>query len=138
MLSITGAIVIYAVLWFMCLFVILPIRLKTQGDLGEVAPGTPASAPEAPALKKRFAITTIVATALWGLIIAVMLTGVLSLDDLPVWQLPDHSGAAAELSGGQAGGGFTTWKPPPARGALKCPPPAACWTPRIQQEGVSP
>ena len=96
MLSITGAIVIYAVLWFMCLFIILPIRMTTQGDLGEVAPGTPASAPERPALKKRFLITTLVATALWALTVGALLSGAVSLDDLPVWHLPDHSAPAGE------------------------------------------
>lgn len=90
MLSITGAIVIYAVLWFMVLFIILPIRMKSQQDHGEVVPGTPASAPEAPAMKKRFAITTVIATVLWGIIIAVMLSGAVTLDDYPLWHLPEY------------------------------------------------
>ena len=44
-MSIVSAIVLYAVLWFLTLFVVLPIRLETQGDRGEIVPGTHAGAP---------------------------------------------------------------------------------------------
>ena len=43
-MTLTGAIVLFAVIWFLSLLVALPIGLNTQGDLGEVEPGTPASA----------------------------------------------------------------------------------------------
>ena len=39
------AIVLYLVIWFMVLFIVLPIRLETQGERGEVEPGTPEGAP---------------------------------------------------------------------------------------------
>ncbi|MGG7567621.1 DUF1467 family protein [Rhodovulum sp. DZ06] len=94
MISITGAIVVYAVVWFMTLFIILPIRMKSQADVGEVVPGTPASAPEAPALKKRFIITTIITTVLWVAIMAIILSGAVSLDDWPLWQLPNRNAPA--------------------------------------------
>ncbi len=37
-MGITSALVLFAVIWFLVLFIVLPIRLKTQGDLGEIAP----------------------------------------------------------------------------------------------------
>ena len=35
-MGITSAIVLFAVVWFMTLFIVLPLRLETQGDAGEV------------------------------------------------------------------------------------------------------
>ena len=50
-MTITGAIVLYAVCWFMTLFVVLPIGVQSQEEAGDVVPGTPASAPTAPMLR---------------------------------------------------------------------------------------
>ena len=50
-MGIMSALVLFAVIWFMVLFVTLPIRLKTQGDVGEIVPGTQAGAPVDPQLK---------------------------------------------------------------------------------------
>ena len=44
-MSIVSAIVLFAVIWFMVLFIVLPIRLETQGDVGEHVPGTHAGSP---------------------------------------------------------------------------------------------
>ncbi len=81
-MNISAAIVLYAVVWFMTLFVILPLRLTTQDEAGNVVPGTPASAPENPRIKRRMIIVTIVATVVWALICAVIVSGVLSLENL--------------------------------------------------------
>jgi len=80
-MAITSAFVLYAVVWSMTFFVALPIRIKTQGDMGEVVPGTHSSSPEHHHLKKKAIITTIVATILWALISAVILSGVISISD---------------------------------------------------------
>jgi len=84
-MTITAAIVVYAVLWFLTLFVILPIRVRTQGEAGEVTPGTPASAWADPRLRRKFLWTTAIATLLWAAIIATILWGGLTLDDLDLW-----------------------------------------------------
>ena len=42
-MNLTGGIVLYAVLWFLVLFVLLPFGQQSQADAGEVTPGTPAS-----------------------------------------------------------------------------------------------
>lgn len=47
-MSVASSLVLFAVIWFMALFDVLPLRLKTQGDVGKVAPGTPAGARVAP------------------------------------------------------------------------------------------
>ncbi|MEO1240089.1 MAG: DUF1467 family protein, partial [Pseudomonadota bacterium] len=40
-----SSIVLYAVIWFLVLFVVLTLRLDTQGDRCEIVRGTQAGAP---------------------------------------------------------------------------------------------
>ena len=58
-MGITSALVLFAVIWFLVFLVVIPIRLETQGDVGEVEPGTHAGAPANPNLKKKAWITTV-------------------------------------------------------------------------------
>ena len=82
MMGPTSAIVLFAVTWFMVFFVVLPLRLKTQGEVGEVVPGTHASAPADPQLKKKAIITTIIAVILWCIFTTIIFSRVISLRDL--------------------------------------------------------
>ena len=81
-MGITSAIVLYAVLWFLTLLCVLPIRLETQGDTGEIVPGTHAGSPTDPQLKKRFLITSLIAFGLWVVIGGIIISGVISIRDL--------------------------------------------------------
>ncbi|WP_137701532.1 DUF1467 family protein [Marimonas lutisalis] len=81
-MGITSALVLYAVLWFITLLVIIPIRLKTQGDVGEIVPGTQAGAPHEHNLKKKALITTVVAAVLWAIIAGIIITGTITVRDL--------------------------------------------------------
>ncbi len=81
-MSITSALVLFAVIWFMTFLVILPIRIKTQGDLGDIVPGTHAGAPEHHYLRKKAWITTGISVVLWAIIAAIILSGVVDMNDL--------------------------------------------------------
>ncbi|MEM9853823.1 MAG: DUF1467 family protein [Pseudomonadota bacterium] len=81
-MGVTSAIVLYAVIWFLTLLCVLPVRLETQGDRGEIVPGTHAGSPENPQLKKRFLITTGIAFVLWAIIAGVIFSGVISIRDI--------------------------------------------------------
>ncbi|MDX1780927.1 MAG: DUF1467 family protein [Thalassovita sp.] len=78
----TSALVLFAVIWFMTFFIVLPLRLKTQGDVGEVVPGTHAGAPHEHNLKKKALITTAIAVVLWCIIAGVILSGLITVRDL--------------------------------------------------------
>ena len=80
-MGITSAIVLFAVIWFLTLFVVLPLGLQTQGDLGKVEPGTHAGSPENPQMKKRFLVTTAVALLLWAIVAGSIIGGVFSVRD---------------------------------------------------------
>ena len=81
-MNLTGGIVLFAVIWFMVFFVVLPIRFRSQEEAGSVVPGTPASAPDDPRLGRKAWITTLVAVPLWAGIAAVILSGAVSIQDL--------------------------------------------------------
>jgi predicted secreted protein len=80
-MGITSAIVLFVIIWFLTLFVVLPLRLQTQGDLGSIEPGTHAGSPENPQMKKRFMVTTAVALVLWAILAGSIIGGVFSVRD---------------------------------------------------------
>ena len=80
-MSITAALVLFSVTWFMVFFVVLPLRLTTQGDAGEVTPGTPAGAPAGMVVRRKARLTTIIATVIWAALSAVILSGVITVRD---------------------------------------------------------
>jgi predicted secreted protein len=81
-MAITSALVLYAVLWFLTLLIVIPIRLKTQGDVGQIVHGTHAGAPHEPQMKKRILITSAVAFVLWAIIAYVISSGMLTVRDI--------------------------------------------------------
>lgn len=80
-MNITSAIVLFAVIWFMVLFIVLPLRMRTQGDSGNVVRGTPSSAPENPDLRRKVKIVTLVSLVLWLVAAGVILSGVVTVED---------------------------------------------------------
>lgn len=85
-MSPVSALVLLAVVWFMTLFVVLPLRLKTQGDVGERVDGTPAGAPATGfSMKKKFRLTTLVAVPIWLVITLVILYGGITVEDIDMF-----------------------------------------------------
>lgn len=81
-MNLTGGIVLYAVLWFLVLFVLLPIGQRSQADVGEVTPGTPAGAPYNPPIKKKVLWGTLITTVIWGVIAWLILGGIITRADV--------------------------------------------------------
>ncbi len=86
-MSISAALVLFAVIWFMCLFVMLPLRIRTQGESGRVVRGTPSSAPTNPQLKVKLKWTTLAAVVFWLPIAACISTGIVSIADIDIFGL---------------------------------------------------
>ena len=84
-MGITSALVLFAVIWFMTFLIVIPIRLQTQGDVGEIVPGTHAGSPEHHNLKKKAWITTAVSAVLWCIIAGTIISGVISVRDLDMF-----------------------------------------------------
>lgn len=81
-MGITSALVLFAVIWFMVFFVVLPLRNVSQGDTGEILPGTHASAPADPQLRRKVRLTTIWAFGLWVVIAGTILSGLITVRDI--------------------------------------------------------
>ena len=84
-MTITGAIVLFSVTWFMVFFCVLPIRFTSQDEAGVVVPGTPKSAPVGDVVGRKAWITTLVAVPVWAAICAVIVWGGIGIDDLDVF-----------------------------------------------------
>ncbi len=76
-----AGVVLYLVIWFMCLFVILPLRITSQTEDGDVVPGTPASAPIDPMLKKKAIWITVLATVVFIPIALIIINGWIKVED---------------------------------------------------------
>lgn len=81
-MNLTGGIVLFAVIWFMVFFCVLPVRFQSQAEAGSIVPGTPPSAPSDPQLKRKAKITTAITVVLWGICAWVLLTGMFTIRDI--------------------------------------------------------
>ncbi|NRB00008.1 MAG: DUF1467 family protein [Rhodobacteraceae bacterium] len=81
-MGVVSGLVLFAVIWFLVLFVILPIRLETQGDRGEIVPGTMLGSPAEINMRRKAWITTLVSAVIWVIVAAIILSGVISVEDL--------------------------------------------------------
>lgn len=84
-MSITAALVLFAVVWFMVFFIVLPLNLTTQGDAGSVVPGTPPAAPAGFVVARKARLTTLIAIVVWAVLALVILSGWISVRDLDIF-----------------------------------------------------
>ncbi|MCC7253869.1 DUF1467 family protein [Hyphomicrobium sp.] len=89
-MSLSLGIALYLMIWFMTLFAVLPFGVKTQGEVGDVVEGTPASAPAAPRLMRVALVNTLVASVAF-----VIVWATLEYDWLGLYIPPENSAPAA-------------------------------------------
>lgn len=65
------AVATFFCLWFITLFTVLPFFARTQGEAGDVVPGTPESAPHRINLLRVFIVNTALTSAVFAVIYAV-------------------------------------------------------------------
>lgn len=81
-MSVTSAFVLFAVIWFLTFLIVIPFRIKTQGDLGVVLKGTQAGAPEVHDLRRKAIITTGLSMILWLLITILIVFEIVTIEDI--------------------------------------------------------
>jgi predicted secreted protein len=75
---------IYFIIWWVVLFAMLPIGVRTAEEEGEKAsPGTAESAPQTPNLLPKMVATTVVSTIIFAGLYAIIVHHVITLDDIP-------------------------------------------------------
>jgi predicted secreted protein len=79
-MSVMSALALYGVLWFLTMFIVLPIRLKTQGENGDIVPGTHASAPSEVHMWAKAKLVTLISAVIFGIVAAIIYSEVITLD----------------------------------------------------------
>jgi predicted secreted protein len=87
-MSLTFAIAIYFIVWWITLFAVLPFNVRTQDEAGAIVPGTPESAPAEPKLLRIIVTNTIVATLVFAVVWSII---VYEWVDLDLFQLKSSS-----------------------------------------------
>jgi len=82
-MSLAFAIAIYVVIWWVVLFAMLPIGVRTQAEEGDIAPGTAESAPHLPRLLPKMVATTVVASIVFAIVYAIVAHKIVTLDEIP-------------------------------------------------------
>ena len=82
-MTLAFGVAIYFVIWWIVLFAMLPIGVRTQEEDGNVSPGTVESAPSLPRLLPKMLATTVIATLIFAVVYAVLVHRIFTLDDIP-------------------------------------------------------
>ncbi|MFM8748181.1 MAG: DUF1467 family protein [Aestuariivirga sp.] len=91
-MSWASGIAIYFIVWWVCLFIVLPFGVKNAAEAGEaVEPGNEQGAPVAPMLWRKIIATTLLACAVFALIWAQASYKWIGFEDIPFLnQMPGH------------------------------------------------
>jgi predicted secreted protein len=81
-MSITTAIAIFFVMWWLTLFVVLPWGVRSQHESGEISPGTEPGAPILPRIAAKLIWTTLVTAILFALLYVVYVYRLITFADL--------------------------------------------------------
>ncbi|MEQ9144661.1 MAG: DUF1467 family protein [Parvibaculaceae bacterium] len=82
-MSLAAALAIYAIIWWLTLFVVLPFGVKTHEEAGSVDAGTAPSAPVRPQIVRKALITTVLSAVIFATVYwSITLSG-MGLDDIP-------------------------------------------------------
>jgi predicted secreted protein len=80
--SISTALAIYFVLWWVVLFVTLPFGVRSQHEAGEGAPGTDPGAPVASQMGRKLIWTTLISAVIFGIAMLAYDAGYLNIERL--------------------------------------------------------
>jgi predicted secreted protein len=76
-MNLFSAFVVWLIIWWLTLFIILPIGVRGQAEEGDVVEGTEPGAPHKLDIKKKFIQTTIIGTILWALTCGLIISGII-------------------------------------------------------------
>ncbi len=84
----TSALAIYFIIWFFCLFLVLPFHARRAGDDAPLVPGQADSAPTHFAFKRVAAQVSVVAAVLFALYYANYVGGWITVEDINLFGRP--------------------------------------------------
>lgn len=77
-----SAFVVFLLLWWVTLFAVLPMGVRGQAEENDIVNGSEPGAPVQSNIKRKFILTTIIASILWVLVCGIIISGVISWDEL--------------------------------------------------------
>lgn len=84
-MTIAFSLAIYFIVWWIVLFAMLPIGVRTSEEAGEKAtPGQAESAPQFPNLLPKMLATTVVATIVFAVLYVIIEHRAITLDEIPL------------------------------------------------------
>ena len=90
-MTLAFAAAIYVVIWWIVLFAMLPIGVRTSEEAGEKSsPGTAESAPHLPQLLPKMVATTVVASIVFAALYVIIVHHVITLDQIPFFPRYDR------------------------------------------------
>ena len=78
-MGLSGAVVLYAVIWALTFYCLLPLGIRSQSETRRIVPGTPPSAPSDTGLRWKVLRATVIGTMIW-----VLVAGSIELDVVPL------------------------------------------------------
>jgi len=85
------AIALYFIIWWIVLFAMLPIGVRTSEEAGEkTTPGNAESAPHRPNLLPKMLATTVVSSIIFAALYAIIVHHVITLDQIPFFPRYDR------------------------------------------------
>jgi len=82
-MAIGTGIAVYFLLWWLCLFIVLPFGVRSQIESGEVVPGSEPGAPKTPHVWKKLFINTVLSGVVYGIYLFVTAGLGFSIDQIP-------------------------------------------------------
>jgi predicted secreted protein len=90
-MTIAFAASMYLVIWWIVLFAMLPIGVRTSEEEGEEkVPGAAESAPHLPNLLPKMVATTVVSSIVFAVLYVIIVHHVIMLDDIPFFPRYEH------------------------------------------------
>ena len=81
-MNLFSAFVVWLIIWWLVLFIVLPIGIRGQAEEEDIVEGTEPGAPHTLNIKRKFIQTTIMASIIWVFVCALILSGLVSWDML--------------------------------------------------------
>ena len=81
-MSLTTAIAIFFIMWWLTLFAVLPWGVRSQHESGDISPGTEPGAPTLPRIAAKLVWTTVITAILFALFYLIYVYRLITFADL--------------------------------------------------------
>ena len=81
-MNLFSAFVVWLIIWWLTLFIILPLGIRGQAEEGDIVEGSEPGAPHTLDIKRKFVQTTVIASVIWLMTCLLIVSGLINWDML--------------------------------------------------------